>query len=240
MSSLKSTTELKSIARTQLIGNYTTTSLGIVLFYFISLFINNFVFSIANPTSYSGLVLYTIIQFIVSIFLCVFAIGFAHTYLKLSCKQHVQISDIFYGFKENLNRNLSISLRLILIILFPYFIGDLICNILTHSDNPFICFAGYLILACSIIYAVIMFLKYGLVFFIALDFPQYDISKMFLMSSYLMKGNRFRLFYLFMGFIPLMLLSIFSLYVGLIWIVPYILASFTNFYLNLTNAKSEI
>lgn len=245
MTSLKSSSELKAIARTQLIGNYMTTSLSILLLYFINLLVSDLITSFCNIKTISGMILAMIISLIFSIFMGVFGFGLAHMFLGLSCKQQIHTSNIYYGFRTNLNQNLIVSLRLIATVFIPIFIGILSVGITNKSNHFAIVTIGYLILAAGIIYGVFKGLQYSMVFFISLDFPNYDTKKVFKMSEYLMKGNMGRLFYLIVSFLPLYLLSFLTIplgtffTIGLLWIAPYMLATLTNFYLNLVKSLSN-
>lgn len=245
MSSLKSSSELKAISREQLTGNYKTTVLSFLLFYVFTILASDIISIASDMQSAFGVLLYIILFLIGSSFLCVFAIGFAQMFLKLSCKKDIQVGDIFYGFKNNLNHYITISAVFISGTFLPVFISMWIVGIAQASSEAIVCFLYYALAAAFLIFAMIILLKYSLVFFITLDFPQYDVKKVFKMSAYLMKGNQCRLLYIFVSFLPIYLLSFLTLPVGTIatlgsfWIAPYICATHANFYLNLIRSKSN-
>ena len=46
----------------------------------------------------------------------------------------------------------------------------------------------------------------------------------------MMRGNRWSFFWLGLTFIGWVILSMFTLYIGLLWLIPYIMVSFVCFY----------
>ncbi|MDQ0149193.1 DUF975 family protein [Eubacterium multiforme] len=54
-------------------------------------------------------------------------------------------------------------------------------------------------------------------------------------SARMMKGNKFKLFKLMLSFIGWFILSIITLGIGLLWVMPYYSLSLTNFYLDLND-----
>ena len=48
-----------------------------------------------------------------------------------------------------------------------------------------------------------------------------------------MKGNKWRYFYINLSFIPLLLASMLTCYIGLLWLMPYMEATMAAFYLDL-------
>ncbi len=55
------------------------------------------------------------------------------------------------------------------------------------------------------------------------------------MSESMMRGNRWSFFWLGLTFVGWAILSIFTLYIGLLWLAPYIMVSFVCFYESLSN-----
>lgn len=53
-------------------------------------------------------------------------------------------------------------------------------------------------------------------------------------SSQLMKGNKGRLFYIDLSFLGLIFLSVFTCYIGMLWVYPYVIMTEAYFYLDVT------
>lgn len=93
-------------------------------------------------------------------------------------------------------------------------------------------FIGYI---ASIIYAIVKGYLYSLSYYILYDHPDMAGKEIVEMSESMMKGNRWSFFWLGLTFIGWAILSVFTLYIGLLWLVPYIMVSFVCFYEALSN-----
>ena len=81
-----------------------------------------------------------------------------------------------------------------------------------------------------IIPGIIKSLAYALTFFILSDNPQFSASQAIARSEELMYGHKWKLFLLFLWVVLLMVLSIFTLFIGLLWIAPWIYTAIAKFY----------
>jgi uncharacterized membrane protein len=81
-----------------------------------------------------------------------------------------------------------------------------------------------------IIPGIIAALNYALVYFILLDDKEITVSEAILKSKKMMYGHRKRLFYLSLRFLGLGVLSIFTLFIGLLWLIPYSYVAYSIFY----------
>lgn len=81
-----------------------------------------------------------------------------------------------------------------------------------------------------IIPGIIAALNYALVYFILLDDKEITGNEAILKSKKMMYGHRKRLFYLTLRFLGLGILSIFTLFIGLLWLIPYSYVAYSIFY----------
>jgi uncharacterized membrane protein len=88
-------------------------------------------------------------------------------------------------------------------------------------------------LAIGLIINVYVSLVYSQSFFILHDFPDRSVKEILSASRHLMKGSKFRLFYLNVTFLPLYLLGCITLFVPLLWISVYRYATTCAFYQDL-------
>ena len=88
-------------------------------------------------------------------------------------------------------------------------------------------FIGYI---ASIIYAIVKGYLYSLSYYVLYDNPDMSGKEIVQTSEDMMRGNRWRFFWLGLTFIGWMILSMFTLYIGLLWLIPYIMVSFVCFY----------
>ena len=59
------------------------------------------------------------------------------------------------------------------------------------------------------------------------------------MSRKLMSGNKIRLFYIFLSFVPLLLLGLLSCGIALLWVSPYMNATLAEFYMSIINNSNR-
>lgn len=92
-------------------------------------------------------------------------------------------------------------------------------------------------MVCVVALAVIT-LGFFPAFYLMLDFPQMEPMDVLKKSWELMKGYKLRLFLLQLSFIGHMILSVFLFCIPLIWLIPYMQMTRTNFYLDLISVKN--
>lgn len=88
-------------------------------------------------------------------------------------------------------------------------------------------FIGYI---ASAIYATVKGYLYSLSYYILYDNSDKTGKEIVEKSESLMRGNRWSFFWLGLTFIGWAILSVFTLYIGLLWLIPYIMISFVCFY----------
>lgn len=233
MHNYQSFRELKASALESLSGNYTkaiSVFLNIEImsllpsYLIVLLFPGNTVFQIIGAE---------LVSFIISVFIRLLDFGSCLFYLKLACRQPASVSDIFYGFKTNRNAAVTIGLIFTLIAtlcMLPFSITSysaaIPADITSMSILFLLLFGGYLA-------ATFLMLPIQQSFYILLDFPNYTAKQALRFSMQLMKGNYFRYLGFLLSFLPLFFLSWFTCGIGLLWVIPYMHASQTAFYLDL-------
>lgn len=93
-------------------------------------------------------------------------------------------------------------------------------------------------LVCTVV-SLILTLPFFPAFYMILDFPGWNASTVLKRSFEVMHGNKMRLFLLYVSFIPSYLLSIFTCGLSLIWVIPYMNMTLTNFYLDLMSVRNK-
>lgn len=73
----------------------------------------------------------------------------------------------------------------------------------------------------STILAVFVQMWYALALYLLLDHPQMKARESLKISRQIMKGNKGRLFYIYLSFIGLQILCMLSLGIGSLWVYPY-------------------
>ena len=240
-----SSAQLKVLARGQLIGHYGVTIWVFLLIGVINLLVNSVFSGLLDTSSVFGTILYFIISFLVSVIMGLFTVGENYLYLKLATGQPVTVSDIWYGFQNNRDtalKLLAIYNVFLYVCMIPYLLLSqrlLDTNDLTTMNmeyfTPF-CIAFVL----GNVLTIYVSLLFSQIFYLVLDFPNYSAMQLMNYGFRLMKGNKRRLFYIELSFLPLILLAFLSLGIGFLWIYPYMCATNANFFLDLIKKESVI
>lgn len=85
-----------------------------------------------------------------------------------------------------------------------------------------------------VIPGIIAVYRYSMTPYIMLEHPEYGANEAIRHSKELMRGNKWRLFCLQFSFIGWALLSLLTLGIGFLWLIPYIEASNAAFYREIT------
>ena len=90
-----------------------------------------------------------------------------------------------------------------------------------------------LVLLWSILFiipGIIKSLAYAMTNYILVDYPELSASTAIDLSCEMMKGHKYDLFYLYLGFAGWFILSIFTLGIGFFWLIPYAQTAQASFY----------
>lgn len=229
---MKTCKQLKAAARGNLIGNYRITMGAFVIVMLLGTLIeipfSRLVNGAATPTT--NYIIYYIAEFLIAILSGVLQIGLFRIHLSIARKKECKVSDVFCCFKSRTDRYIlgyllvfAVSLIGMLPALYVYFFCDL-----TVAKLPLI--IGLLLL--SLVLSVLINIVFALVFFVMLDNEDMSIMQCFKNAVGLMKGNKGRLFYIYLSFIGMWLLVVLSLGIGYLWVEPYMVQTYTMFYLD--------
>lgn len=142
-----------------------------------------------------------------------FAIGLCYYHLKIAKNSEPKIEDLFEGFKQ-------IGQGIIAALLSGLIIG-----------------VGFVLL---IVPGVIAALGLSQTFYIMAENPGVNAVDAMKESWEMTKGYRGQLFWLGLSFLPLAFLSIITLFIGLLWLMPYMYVSFSHFHLQLKGEDLEL
>ncbi len=231
MSELKTISQLKAIAKERSLGKYGTLIgaaiiLGIIRFLVISI-TSSFTAGSSSPIA---IVLGWLIAIIVNTLLGVFVSGEAYMYMNLIYSQTVSISDIFFGFKQQPQKAVALQgiFEIIANVLtLPYFV--LLYGLQAGID--FLASIPFLILTL-VSYLLLFYVKivFSQIFFLLHDFPDWSVRQILTTGIHLMKGKKLKYLGLILSFIPMILLGCITLFIPLLWINVYMLATYAAFY----------
>ena len=244
MSRFKSSAELKASAREHLLGHYGTVIGAFLLMGFILGTATIAVSLVVDLSTIHGTIIYYAIMFLISVLTGLFTSGNAYLYLKVICGRPVSVGDLFYGFQLCPDKAITIQAWITLITYIAN-LPQIILNYIMMTNfhrmdqvmNLMLPYALSLIL--SGVVSVMLGLLYEQAFFLLHDFPQYTAKELLQKSRRLMVHHKGRLFYLYVSFLPLMLLGLLSCGLALLWVIPYMAATEAEFFLDLIQHNTE-
>lgn len=252
MKQYKTSSELKNTAKNLLDGKYSSAVLitflvtlissgaGFVIDMIASVTVNTVYYSTQSMSATNTVsFVFDLILLAVNIILGVMNAGVALFFLNASCGQTYSTNDLFYAFKNDTQKALCISAAIMIlhaVCLWPS--QYLLQNYLNTQESQWLTYT-MIALAVGLCVYVPVSLGISLSFYLMFDFPQYTGQEILALSWKLMKGQRLRLFYLQLSFLPLMLLCICSFGIGFLWLEPYMQMTYAQFFLDLMNPKEN-
>ena len=235
MTNLKTAAELKAIAKERSLDKYGILILANIIIFVLQMAIS----SIVTISDSGSLVIFTIneiIILIVQILLGILVSGKAYLYMNLIYSQTVSTSDIFFGLKQHPNKAVMIQSIFVLADFLASLPASIILFILT-PDSPFsLRIVLFVAVAIGIVVNIYVSLTYSQAFYLLHDYPDRSAKELLAYSKSLMQGNRLKLFYLHISFIPLIIFGCLTFFIPLLWISVYRYATLTAFYQNLIAA----
>lgn len=161
--------------------------------------------------------------------------GLSYCFLAISRGWQVQITDLFFPFRYQPDKALLISLiysAVMTVIDLP--IQWVSSSLIAFSDylyhNLFLTLILVFISVACLILSVIFWLSFSMCYYIYMDHPELNIQQIIQSGFQMIKDNRIRLFYVYISFIGLILLSSLTCFIGLLWVVPYMEVTIAMFY----------
>ena len=147
------------------------------------------------------------------------------------------MSDLFGGLRDN---RVVLSALLLATLQFIFtFPADVLALMSIDSDDTNLATLSLLVRLGGMLVYYIIWLPFSQLYYVLLDLPDKGVIDCIRMSFWLMKGQKLKLVGIQLSFIPLIFLSILTIGLGMIWVTPYMNASYACFHLNLTEAKSS-
>ena len=239
MGSYKSAATLKGIAKEQSLGKYGTLIGANIIIFAIQLIVSA-ITTVSTSGSIIFVIINNIITIIVNILLGTLMSGKAYLYMNLLYSQPVSTADIFFGFKQQPQKAVAIQSVFVLVDFLVSLPSQIILILYTNNPSMDLMAAMIFALALGLIINVYVSLVYSQSFFILHDFPDRSAKEILATSRHLMAGNKFRLFYLYVSFLPLYILGCITMFLPLLWIGVYRYATSCAFYQDLiANAAKE-
>lgn len=241
MNQYKQRYELKNMAKDLLEGRYGSAVLicflGSLISMGFTLLVNSFIpVSQLTVLNYVGL---GITSLIFSTLLGVLDLGIMLFFLKMACGKSYSVNDLLYGYQYDFKRTLYISGARSLVAALCSLPSRYLIDAFLYLQNTALLAAAVIALAIGIAIYLYAGLAMALSFFLMLDFPDKSAVEILQLCFRLIRGNRKKLFCLQLSFYPLELLSACTLFIGNLWLTPYMNMTYACFYLDLMNPKKR-
>lgn len=239
MNGYRSSEELKCDARANLLGRYARVVPVHLLYLFASATFTSLSANISSKKYALAFFLAIAIHVIGLVLANVLHFGLCCYYMNLSCGYFCSFIDLFKGFSFKDDRAVRIALKLTITALVCELPGTIMFSLYRSTKNAFILPLAALLLCIGLTIYCIYYLGMSQCYYLLLDFPQKSVEEIIDLSRWLMRGQRFKLFYIHMSFIPVYIIGALSCGLGLIWALPYAEETFTCFHLNLTSVAAS-
>jgi uncharacterized membrane protein len=172
-------------------------------------------------------------SFIVSLLYGVVNVGVLLMALKICCKEPLLMSDLFYGFRNQPDKIITVQAVFAAVnIVATLPASFLLYTYYSTNEADYLPLVIVLYLAGLAVYFYVS-LALSQVFFLLLDFADKGAKELLAMAYLILNGHKKRLFFLWLGFVPLILLSVLTCGLGFVWVVPFIKVTQANFYMDL-------
>lgn len=231
----RSSKELKGLAREALMGKYPPFIAASAIFIVLYSAVPALTWALTpkgNPLT--SLIFQTALTFLVSLVISILSVGLCRIALCASRGEIPSVSMLFSGFTTQPDHILAAQLVMqcfsfVLSIPAYYYSYQLTL----YPDNKTYALLSLLLSsAASLLYSLLT-LGFSMSFFILADAPETGGLESLRMSWEMMRGHKCRYFYLALSFVGLMLLVVFSFFIGVLFFIPYFIVTFANFYRNI-------
>ena len=189
------------------------------------------------------LVLSEIFVFVVSLIGMIFSTGYSYMQLNICRGREHKLGNLLYMFHNQPDRVLVAGLVVALLnalaqipLYYVTYMVDTGSTIEGMLHWYQLLLGAWLI---AMVLGVILTVPFALTFYFLADNPEMGGIEALKVSMHAMKGHIWQYLMLELSFVPLFFLSILTLYIGLLWLVPYMQFSETAFYMYVTGELDQ-
>lgn len=246
--------EYKIQAKEQMLGNYGIAIRAFVLIFVLIYFVSalllgayesfgsmNRVVDVAKGATavrtvgkyFSSNALYTAVLFALDVFAALFMTGYLYVLRQISDSK-VPVADIFFAFRNHPDTVIIIALVISVlqwVVMLPgNIVGYLAIDTDAFSFNGKMFFAQIVLSVAGLLVFLILYLSFAMAYLVYIDDPNVTAFEALKKSSKMMKGNKFRYFYMYLTMIGYFVLVILSVGIGYLWVNAYINMIIINMY----------
>ena len=236
----RSSSQLKLLARTAMAGNYGVLVSSMLLFFVITLLLESIPgMIIGTIRSMGNLAMQSVILLIISLLTSVISVGLIRIALRVIRRQPYGIGDLFYAFSHHPDRFIIVAFIRALVstvcqLPSYFFTSSFFHRSLGTVFSWQVFLPNLLWMLVGTFLSTVILLALALANTLMIDNDDLSAMEALRESSQLMKGNKGRLFYIDLSFLGLIFLSVFTCYIGMLWVYPYVIMTEEYFYLDVT------
>lgn len=233
----------KRSAKTALSGNWGIAIAGMLAYMAVNFLGNIFSIELFPGNSVLEVVLGQIFVFAVSLIAMVFSTGYSYMMLNMSRGREFSLGNLLYMFHNQPDRVLIAALVMALlgtVSQLPFYY----VMYMTTPGSSVEAQLGWLellagMMIVGVVLNVLLTVPFTLSFYLLADNPEMGGIESLKTSMRLMKGHIWQYLMLQLSFVPLLILSMFLIYIPLLWILPYMQATETVFYRDILGEFDE-
>ena len=233
----RKTKEIKRQAKIALQGHYGIVILGLLAVYGLNMLGTILSTNLFSGTSTLDLILSEVFLLVVSLIVGIISAGLGYMLLNISRGKEFSLADLGYFFRNQPDRVIIAGFVLALIQVvtaIPYYYVSYTTDPGLTVEEQLQWFSTiFVLLAISTLLNFLISIPFAMTYFLMADAPELGGIQGLKESARLMKGNMWRYIKLNLSFIPLLFLSVFTFYIALFWIMPYMEMSLVTFYRDL-------
>ena len=229
-----STREIKRRASFLLQGKLLTAMLAMLMVTVSEVFGSRLASSLFGGEDWLSLILGQIFVFIISLVTSVLSAGLCFMFLNMARGKEFSMGDLFYFFKNHPDRVIVAAFFLAvinLIVSIPYYVFSLTVSpgeTAIQQTNYLALLMGFMVL--SIVLNTVITIPFAQTYFLMADDMNLEGISALKQSAAMMKGHFWDFLKLLASFIPAMLLSVLTIYIALLWVMPHLQMSETVYY----------
>lgn len=182
----------------------------------------------------TDVILSQIFLIILSLVFSIVTAGFSYMALRVARGQECAIGDLLYFFRNHPDRVIIATLVLAVIDMLatiPVTYYNFTAELGTTMEAQMDWLVNYgLLLMISTVVSTLLCIPFAMIYFLLSDDSEMSGMEAVKASARMMKGKIGRYLLLQISFVPLLILSVFTLYIALLWIVPYMETASAMFY----------
>ena len=227
----RTSANLKTLAREALTGNFALPVSAYLLITIVTSVLSMVVTGFLDVSNTISLVTSQILVYLFSLLSSLLMVGYDKMILNLNRRQPYTLGNIFYAFSHNPDRFIVVNFILLLVGILVSLPFDIPSYTSSSWNAMILSMVGILVRS---LVSIILAAFFGLANYLLLDYPEMGAIQAMKESLKLMKGNKGRYVHLYLSFLPLTIICIFTCYIGILWLLPYMQTTLAFFYMDIT------